>query len=307
MTTTRKSHLPTFQKLYSRDDPFYIANSDSSFFPISWFPLAACTVPRCPRRLAKQRPWRRCGRRSSQTSQPQPPQCVARNEGFGEDLTNTLSGAATIGSDWRITDAEPGITNPLKCLASQCNPVHFVVWLPSPNFVFPTSSDPEANISIFLLKPPIDIPHTSCLSTVSANISICLSTFSTVYHGLSFAGYPDFLVYTLLKTKWLSAGAGSMLRGVQRYDIGHWVITEGATNSTRCLNLEFLSFEVSVSLNLLNWSFEPLSWFIMVYHDYHDLSWFIIVIVVVVVVIIIIIIIFPYVPIFPYEHDITWP
>ena len=32
------------------------------------------------------------------------------------------------------------------------------------------------------------------------------------------------------------------------------VITEGATNSTRCLNLEFLSFEVSVSLN---WSFEP--------------------------------------------------
>ena len=40
---------------------------------------------------------------------------------------------------------------------------------------------------------------------------------------------------------------------------------------------------------------------------YHDLSWFIIVIVVVVVIIIIIIIIiiFPYVPIFPYEHDIT--
>ena len=27
--------------------------------------------------------------------------------------------------------------------------------------------------------------------------------------------------------------------------------------STRCLNMEFLSFEVSVSLNLLNWSFEP--------------------------------------------------
>ena len=29
---------------------------------------------------------------------------------------------------------------------------------------------------------------------------------------------PDFLVYTILKTKYLSAGAGSMLRGVLRYD-----------------------------------------------------------------------------------------
>ena len=33
-----------------------------------------------------------------------------------------------------------------------------------------------------------------------------------------FPGYPNFLVYTLLKTKYLSAGAGSMLRGVLRYD-----------------------------------------------------------------------------------------
>ena len=35
---------------------------------------------------------------------------------------------------------------------------------------------------------------------------------------LIFAGYPVFLVYTLFKTKYHSAGEGSMLRGVQRYD-----------------------------------------------------------------------------------------
>ena len=34
----------------------------------------------------------------------------------------------------------------------------------------------------------------------------------------SFAGYPVFLVYTLFKPKYHSAGTGSMLRGVQRYD-----------------------------------------------------------------------------------------
>ena len=33
----------------------------------------------------------------------------------------------------------------------------------------------------------------------------------------SFAGYLVFLVYTLFKPKYHSAGTGSMLRGVQRY------------------------------------------------------------------------------------------
>ena len=31
---------------------------------------------------------------------------------------------------------------------------------------------------------------------------------------LFFPGYPDFLVYTLLKTKYQNSGAGSMLMGV---------------------------------------------------------------------------------------------
>ena len=39
-----------------------------------------------------------------------------------------------------------------------------------------------------------------------------------LFFGFVFAGYPVFLVYTLFKIKYHSAGTGSMLRGVQRYD-----------------------------------------------------------------------------------------
>ena len=35
---------------------------------------------------------------------------------------------------------------------------------------------------------------------------------------LIFAGYPVFIVHTFFKTKYHNSGTGSMLRGVQRYD-----------------------------------------------------------------------------------------